>query len=420
MRVLLLHDDRDHRRLLQHHLQIARDDVAITEHVPSRDGPLAPEFVAAAFDVVLLSATPAGENGLDWLANLRARPTFPPIVYLLPGPDATVEAQALERGAFGVLSMRKVDPRRLAELLARAERERRTALQAARLGPNAEAPYRFGQTLIKGERCIRPLATSAMSTVYLAESEREGRLVVVKLMHQVPDKSEKSASFDRFLQEYEIIAGIRHPNVVQIYDLGVSDDHAYIAMEYFPAGDLRSRIKRGLQVHESVDVLRQMAEALRAIHSVGVLHRDLKPGNVMLRPDGTIALIDFGLAKQLELDAEITATGEIFGTPYYMSPEQGHGREVDVRSDLYSVGVIFWEMLTGKKPFLAPTPMAVIYKHTHAPVPELPQPLAAWQPLVARLLAKDPADRYQSAGELLGGIQAALASLPAPASAPAR
>lgn len=412
MRVLLVHDDRNHRVLLQHHLQVAREDIAISEHVPTRDGPLPPEFVAAAFDVVLLSSAPAGANGLEWLANLRARPMFPPIVYLVAAPDATHEAQALEQGAFGVLCTRKIETRRLTELLARAERDRRAAVQAFRLGPNSETPYRFGHTLIKGERCIRPIATSAMSTVYLAESEREGRLVVVKLMHQVPDKSEKSASFDRFLQEYEIIAGIRHPNVVQIYDLGVSDDHAYIAMEYFPAGDLRMRIKRGLQVHEAVDVLRQMAEALRAIHSVGVLHRDLKPGNVMLRPDGTIALIDFGLAKQLELDAEITATGEIFGTPYYMSPEQGHGREVDARSDLYSIGVIFWEMLTGRKPFLAPTPMAVIYKHTHAPIPELPKPLAAWQPLVARLLAKDPADRYQSAGEVLGGIQAALASLP--------
>ena len=187
MRVLLVHDDRNHRVLLQHHLQIAREDIAISEHVPGRDGPLPPEFVAAAFDVVLLSSTPAGASGLDWLANLRARPMFPPIVYLVPAPDATHEAQALEQGAFGVLPTRKIETRRLAELLGRAERERRAALQAFRLGPNSETPYRFGQTLIKGERCIRPIATSAMSTVYLAESEREGRLVVVKLMHQVPD-----------------------------------------------------------------------------------------------------------------------------------------------------------------------------------------------------------------------------------------
>jgi eukaryotic-like serine/threonine-protein kinase len=159
-----------------------------------------------------------------------------------------------------------------------------------------------------------------------------------------------------------------------------------------------------------VHILRQMAEALGAIHRVGILHRDLKPGNVMLRRDGTIALIDFGLAKQLALHAEITATGEIFGTPYYMSPEQGHGREVDERSDIYSLGVIFWEMLTGRKPFLAPTSMGVIYKHSHAPIPELPPDLQpVYGRLAERLLAKDPRDRFQSAFDLLHALDDMLA-----------
>ena len=148
--------------------------------------------------------------------------------------------------------------------------------------------------------------------------------------------------------------------------------------------------------------------ALAAIHAAGVLHRDLKPGNVMMRADGSVALIDFGLAKQLSLEAEITATGEIFGTPYYMSPEQGHGRDVDARSDVYSLGVIFYEMLTGKKPYLAPTPMAVIYKHSHAPIPRLPEDLTDWQPLLERLLAKEPQDRYQSAAEICAAIGAQL------------
>jgi serine/threonine protein kinase len=178
-------------------------------------------------------------------------------------------------------------------------------------------------------------------------------------------------------------------------------------------------MRRGIVPLEAVGILRQMAAALAAIHAAGVLHRDLKPGNVMLRADGTIALIDFGLAKQLTLDAEITATGEIFGTPYYMSPEQGHGRDVDARSDVYSLGVIFYEMLTGKKPFLAPTPMAVIYKHSHAPIPRLPDDLAPWQPLLDKLLGKEPQDRYQSAAEICTAIDAALtaraaAATPAP------
>ena len=204
----------------------------------------------------------------------------------------------------------------------------------------------------------------------------------------------------------KIIAGIAHPNVVRIYDLGVADDHAYITMEYFPAGDLRTRIRRGLDIPNAGHMLRQMCEALGAIHSVGVLHRDLKPGNVMLRADGTIVLIDFGLAKQIELDAEITATGEIFGTPYYMSPEQGHGRDVDERSDIYSLGIIFYEMLTGQKPFIAPTPMAVIYKHSHTPLPALPAGVAHWTGVLNGMLAKQPADRFGSALEVVAAIDA--------------
>ena len=410
MRCLVIEDDPGYRRLLRQHVVTAVEGAEVVEYVPAKAGRLAPEFTAAGFDVVIADSRPAGEDGLEWLTEWRTRPLFPPVILVLPEGDVALEAEAAARGAFGTLAKQpRIDPRRLAGLLSDAERHRRAEMQTFRLSPAAATAYRFGNIVIKGERCIRPLATSAMSTVYLAESEREGRLVCLKVLRQVPDNTEKGTTFDRFLQEYEIIASLRHPNVVQIYDLGVADDHAYIAMEYFPEGDLRSRIKRGLQPAEALHVLRQMAEALGAIHDVGVLHRDLKPGNVMLRRDGTIALIDFGLAKQLELDAEITATGEIFGTPYYMSPEQGHGREVDVRSDLYSLGVIFWEMLTGKKPYLAPTPMAVIYKHSHAPIPELPEGLqATYGPVAAGLLAKDPRDRFQTAGEALR----ALARLP--------
>jgi eukaryotic-like serine/threonine-protein kinase len=132
-----------------------------------------------------------------------------------------------------------------------------------------------------------------------------------------------------------------------------------------------------------------------------VLHRDLKPGNIMERADGSLALIDFGLAKYTEINVEMTGTGEIFGTPYYMSPEQGHGQPLDERSDLYSLGVIFYEMLTSKKPFLAPTPMGVIYLHGNAPRPELKAELDVYQPLLSKLIAIEPADRFASARELV-------------------
>jgi len=412
MRVLVIEDDPTYRRLLRQHILTAFDAAFVAEHVPCVEGPLPAEFTAAGYDAVLLDHAPDAGSGLAWLTAGRSRPLFPPMIYLLPAADPEAEAIAQEHGALGAIAKQKIDHRRLVALLREAAALQRRVVAAFRLSPAAEKAYRFGAIQIRGVRCIRPLATSPISTVYLAESEREGRLVVMKVLRQTPDREEKHSTFDRFLQEYEIIRNIVHPNVVRIFDLGVADDHAYIAMEYFAAGDLRSRLKRGVSPPEALAVLRQMAAALQAIHLAGVLHRDLKPGNVMLRSDGTIALIDFGLAKQLALEAEITATGEIFGTPYYMSPEQGHGREVDARSDLYSLGVIYYEMLTGKKPYLAPTPMAVIYKHSHAPIPALPPALAMWQPLLEKLLAKQPADRYQSSAELVSAIDVLAAALP--------
>jgi len=407
-RILLIDDDERYRRLYRHHISILAADADVVEHVPSRDGQLPAELTGAGYDYVILGAPPGSQSGLSWLKDLTDRPHFPPVIYVAETLDGDDAADLEQRGAIGVLCKAKIDHARLRELMDIAQARRREEVKLYRQTPGAEQIYRFGDIMIRGERCIRQLATSALSTVYLAESEKVGRLVVLKVFGQVPDRTEKNNTFDRFLQEYQIIAGIAHPNVVRIYDLGVADDHAYITMEYFRAGDLRMRIRRGLQPGLAGHMLRQMAEALAAIHSVGVLHRDLKPGNVMLREDGTIVLIDFGLAKQVELEAEITATGEIFGTPYYMSPEQGHGREVDERSDIYSLGIIFYEMLTGQKPFLAPTPMAVIYKHSHAPLPALPAPMRQWEPVLAGMLAKQPADRYASAREVVGAVDEVL------------
>jgi len=275
-----------------------------------------------------------------------------------------------------------------------------------RAQPDFEQRYRFGTVMIRAHRCIRQVGSGGMCTIYLAESERAGTVVVLKVFNQVPDVSERIVGFDRFLQEYEIVAGLKHQNIVRIYDLGIADDHAYIAMEHFPAGDLRHRMKAPLSPATALSYVEQIASALNAIHPVGVLHRDLKPANVMLRADGSLCLIDFGLAKANEMDVKLTGTREIFGTPYYMSPEQGHAEEIDARSDLYSLGVMFYEMLIGHKPYTGATAMEVIYKHKRAELPEIAPQFADYQEILRRLLAKSPADRYQSAGALLEAISA--------------
>ncbi|MFC4314665.1 protein kinase [Steroidobacter flavus] len=400
-RILIITDHLELARALEHHISIVWADAECRVHAPMISGRLHSAFAAVGYDAVLLDDRSERGRGEEWLENFLYRSGFPPIVYLAPGDDPALAARAVKRGAIECVVRERIDHRRLANSLRDAVQRRRQELALWRTSAQAMQLSRFGPVTILGHRFIRELAIGGTSMVYLAESERAGDLVVLKVLRDAPETGDQHMQFSRFLQEYELISKILHPNVVRIFDLGISDDHAYIAMEYFQRGDLRGRIGKGIEPRQALQYLVQMAAALQVVHEVGVLHRDLKPGNIMERADGSLALIDFGLAKHTEVDMDMTGAGEIFGTPYYMSPEQGHGQPLDERSDLYSLGVIFYEMLTGKKPFLAPTPMGVIYLHGNAPRPELNAELSAYQPLLSKLIAIEPADRFASARELV-------------------
>ena len=404
MRLLVIAARPDYRLLVRKHVEIEWPDADLVEHRLAEDNPLEAQFAAVGFDAAIIVGVPPTAPAETLAAGLLAKPEFAPILLLLLQDAPSPEPAAVPR--LHRLYGRKIDRDRLIRAITAASREHKQMLSMLRAHPDFEQRYRFGSVMIRGHRCIRQVGSGGMCRIYLAESERAGTLVVLKVFSQVPDVSERNVSFDRFLQEYEIVAGLRHQNIVRIYDLGIADDHAYIAMEHFPAGDLRRRMKSPLLPMTALKYVQQIASALEAIHSVGVLHRDLKPANVMLRTDGSLCLIDFGLAKASEMDVSMTGAREIFGTPYYMSPEQGHAEEIDARSDLYSLGVMFYEMLTGHKPYTGATAMEVIYKHKRAELPPIEPQHAGYQDMLTRLLAKSPADRYQSAHELLEAISA--------------
>jgi hypothetical protein len=402
LRLLVIADRPEYRLLVRKHVEIEWPSAIALEHRLGEDQPLDAKFVAAGYDAVIVVGAPPAESAEILASLLSSRSDFAPLVLVLlqdAPPDVPPDTPRLQR-----LYGKKVDRERLLRAITIASREQKRSLSSLRSRPDFDQIYKFGSLTIRGHRCVRQVGSGGMCKIYLAESERAGAMVVLKVFSQVPDVSERLVGFDRFIQEYEIVAGLNHPNIVRIYDLGIADDHAYIAMEHFPAGDLRARMKTPLPARTAVHFLGQIASALEAIHAVGVLHRDLKPANVMLRADGTLCLIDFGLAKANEMDVELTGSREIFGTPYYMSPEQGHAELIDARSDLYSLGIVFYEMLTGRKPYTGSTAMEVIYKHKRAELPAIEVQYAPYEPLLRRLLAKEPADRFQSAGELLSAV----------------
>jgi tRNA A-37 threonylcarbamoyl transferase component Bud32/DNA-binding NarL/FixJ family response regulator len=408
VRALIVSDQPEFRQLLAHHLNLEWLDALPAEYQPATRGRLQPQFKGAAYDVVLLDHEVQGGRGLEWLEDLSERPGFPPIVYFGAATEQS-RKQALVAGACTWLPRADFEHSQFTACVSDAIARRCNVLaETSRTALEPTPADRFGSVRIRGHRCMRRLAVGGSSSVFLAEHESTGRQLVLKVFRQVPDVVDSSQSFDRFLREFELIAHLRHPNIARIYDLGVADDHLYLAMEYFAGGDLRARMDRPLAWRDALAYLRQMAEALAALHRLGLLHRDVKPGNVLLREDGSIAFNDFGLARQLGLESDITGAGAIFGTPHYMSPEQGRGLPLDERSDLYSLGIVLYEMLTGTKPFQAETPLAVIYKHANEPVPALPEDLAHLQELLESMLAKQPAGRVASAVALVGRIDEIL------------
>jgi eukaryotic-like serine/threonine-protein kinase len=396
MRLLLIEDDAAQCEIIQHRLTSRKPDAQIVVRNPDLQGPLAPEFLAQGFDAVLLGHG----RGLDELRDLTSRAGFAPIIFIAMNAAHVDSVEAKEIGAHAVLGRDEINTEKFFKVIADAEWVQSRARSKWQTSPVGRETQRFGSAFIRGYRCIRRIATGPISDLYLAESESAGALVALKVVRdRHKDQYDLDHTFRRFLQEYEIVHRIQHPSVVQLFDLGVSDDHAWLVMEYFQGGDLRRRMRAGMQPRTALRTAIAIARALEAMHACGVLHRDLKPGNVMLREDGSPALIDFGMSKDTALAHEVTDTGLIFGTPHYMSPEQGHGEPIDARSDLYSLGVIVFEMLTREKPFAAENPMAIIYKHRKEPVPRLPEPFEALQPIIERFLAKNPQDRYPNATE---------------------
>lgn len=415
LRALIVDDSEDFRLLVSQYMALEWRDAEITEWDPVTQGEIDDNYDLEKFDVLLLDYVLGKADGLDWLKRLKRRADCPPVIFLTGAGNESVAVQALKSGAFDYLRKHDLSKARLIEAVRAALDEQKAAEITQRMArskavaelnntatvarlPDSDAPD--AQVVeINGYRVNRKIGSGGMSTVYLVERMVDKQPVVLKILDS--KLCEDNEFLMRFIQEFGLIAKIESHHIVKIFDQGFTDRHVYIAMEYFANGDLRARIKKGVTPIDAVGLLRQVALALKAIHEFGIVHRDLKPENIMFRADDSLAIVDFGIAKMISDVNSLTQTGHILGTPYYLSPEQAQGEALDGRSDLYSAGVMMFEMLTRRRPFTATTPIALVNKHIHEPIPRLPAGMERYQELIDTLMAKSADKRFANAQQLL-------------------
>ncbi|MBI2992659.1 MAG: protein kinase [Gammaproteobacteria bacterium] len=416
MKVLIIDDSADYRALLGVYLAKEFPRVEVIEYDPVERGRPGEDFDWSAFDILLLDyKLGETEDGLEWLKTYRRRPGFPPTVILTAEGDEYVAVRAVKLGAAEYINKKDVSPKRLKQLVEeaanyseeeeKAQKEKFSAATEIVERIRVEKEQGAKRELGSGYRFVRLIGQGAMSQVYLAERSGDGQSVVLKLLDLSTVQDE--TQIQRFIQEAELIAGLHSPFVVKIYEHGLTQRYGFIAMEFFPRGDLKQRMELRVTPEVAFNYMTHVAYGLDAIHGIGVVHRDLKPANIMFRGDDSLALADFGISKKMHGGSDLTTIGQVLGTPHYMSPEQGEGKLADHRADLYSTGVMLYELLTGHKPYTANTPAGVIYQHVHAELPTLPPTLAQFQHILDRTLAKDPAGRYRNAKELIQVLEAA-------------
>jgi CheY-like chemotaxis protein len=465
--MIVVDDDQRYGQWLRHHLDVLCPQASVSMLNLEEFERWCSTFSGRDCDLLMLSASFGNSpedpeaHGLTLLRRLREQPATPAVIAIAESGNELTAVRALQLGAVDYLPKRLLTPERLSTAVRVAMRrvERRVARRLASLanlsrdarkngaaaapeetGPAVAAAPATGGAAPAGEAAgaadaatplppsgVAELLTSAnpevipgytlrlkigeseKAVVYLATSAHRGHNVALKVSKTLRDEAAGRQFLER---EYTAIMAVRSPLVVEIYDYGVHAGFEYLAMEYLPRGDLKARIQRGVSEQEALHYVVQIANALQVVHEAGLVHRDLKPPNVMLRENDNVALIDFGLARSLDGNTASTQTGVLLGSPYYMSPEQALGEPLDARSDFYSLGVICYEMLTGQKPYVGGTAMEVLQQHVSAPLPVLPPDLSRYESFTRRLLAKARGERFVNAAEI---IAAATALVPAAA-----
>ena len=421
MKFLIIDDSGSLRSLLKKRLLQRWPEAEITGYDPRREGRPGGAFPWGDFDIVFLDydLSLVGETGIDWLPEMK-RSTTPPSVIMVTGRGSeNIAVRAIRQGADDYLVKYDVVTDKLYETVAETLSQRQAGRnpeggspplhradndgvwQTTGTGAAASAPDPAHWD-IPGYTCIAELARR-LSITLLVERLEDGKKLVLKVQNLQEDSP--SVLLKRFMQELTILSELDHPHIIKILDRGVTDQYFYYAVDYCPQGDLLDAIRGGGVTPEKARAyILQIASGLAALHRAGIVHRDIKPSNILFADADTLVITDLGIAKDLSCTEALTSHGQVIGTPFYMSPEQINSKEMDHRSDIYSLGILFHELLTGSLPFPGSSIMEVAYKHAYDTPPPLPEGLAIYQPIMGRMLAKAPGDRYQDLEQFIHDV----------------
>lgn len=353
----------------------------------------------AGGSILLLGAIGSLAEAKNTIARMHARAMYPAIILLVPRDLAMQETALMEAGAVAVFPKDSLSHQALSAVIKRLVNPD---------APQADAPvygdFRFElgseveQVRIAGYRPVKQLASGPLARVFEAARTSDGARTIVKIMTAAPIRSPEAVH--EFCERYPFFATQTNRYTVPYLDAGIAGLWPYVVLEYLPFGDLKSRMSAALGPDEACRILFKLAVALSTLHAKDIAHLDVKPENIFFRNEHDLVLIDFNISANFGSVPRVAIGGEVLGSPYYMSPEQAQGQPIDGRSDLYSVGVIFYEMLMGETPFAAKSHAEIIFRHIHDEIPWLPQRLRAYQGIVDRLMAKHVNDRFSSAAEL--------------------
>ncbi|UCH47732.1 MAG: serine/threonine protein kinase [Betaproteobacteria bacterium] len=411
--VLIADPSEETRMLLMQYVAIEWPNARIIEAADSGATIAAQGTQIEECDMVVVGVRQNEEIDASWVESLRTRENKPAVVALVEGDPSSAQA-LLENGVYcQYRNLMTTDDMRRA--LRTALRERNgvgdipdstvmidTGIHGSEDSTRPSAPPPKSRVQVRGYRLLKKLGKGGMSEVFLARNMRTRVACALKVLSA---EGASNSVLNLFIEECGVISNLDSPYVVKIYEHGVTDDYLFVAMEYLPYGDLRQRIKLGIKPLEALGILLQLARALDTVHRAGLVHGDIKPQNVMFRDEHSLVLVDFGIARVLGTSSALRP-GQIIGTPGYISPEHVLDKPLDGRSDLYSTGVLFYELLTGKKPFMSRNVDELLDMHVSAPPPRLSGPLGDYQEIVDRMLAKRPDERFKSAAELIAFLDA--------------